>query len=586
MTVNKYDIDEKNTKFAFKNYMRGLRYLKKYKWQLIILFIIDTIVMLSDLLITKQTQYILDHAVGSTNYWIIIKSIIIIIGLVTMFIIFDLIEKRKILKINQSIVVDIKNDLFTHIQDLPFEYFDTRPHGKIIVRLTEYASGVADLITNKLLTTVFLILNMGLTFIFMLITNIKLTIIIILGLVILNIIFSSTAKLKRKLRLDINNKYSNYSAYRLENLRGMETIQVFNRQEKNKEITGDLLDEFLKARKRILPVSNTGWFSVHLVDHIVTTTIAFVGAMFLYPSVSVGTIVAMGDYSGRFWSPIKTLFQMMDEFIESMTYLERILETIDEPISIVDSVNAKDININGEVEFKNVSFSYLTEKTVLDNVNFKVNKNEKIALVGETGSGKSTIANLICRFYDIDNGEINIDGTNIKDIKLKSLRSQITIMQQENYLFSTSIMENLKYGNEHISDEDIILACKKMNIDNWIKKFPEGYKTILKGNGSNLSDGERQILCYARTIINNPKILIFDEATSKIDTKTEKILQDLTKEMIKDKTLIVIAHRLSTIVNSDKIYFLKNKKIAEVGSHKELMEKKGDYYNLYISQIV
>lgn len=586
MAVNKYDMDEKNTKFSFENYVRGLKYLKKYKWKLLILFIIDTIVMLSDLLITKQIQYILDNAVGSTDYWIIIKATTIIIGLVIMFIVFDLIEKRKILKINQAIVIDIKNDLFTHIQNLPFEYFDTRPHGKIIVRLTEYASNVADLITNKLLTTVFLILNMGLTFIFMLITNIQLTAIVIIGLIILNIIFSMTAKLKRKLRLDINNKYSNYSAYRLENLRGMETIQVFNRQEKNEEITSDLIGRFNKARKRILPIGNTGWLSVQIVNHVVTTTISFIGAMFLYPSVSVGTILAMGDYSERFWSPIKTLFTMMDEFIESMTYLERILETIDEPINIFDNENSKDIDIKGNVEFDNVSFSYLDGKNVLDNINFKINKNEKAALVGETGSGKSTIANLICRFYDINDGTINIDGTNIKDIKLKSLRSQITIMQQENYLFSMSIMDNLRYGKDELSDDDIIKACKKMNIDNWINQFPEGYNTILKGNGSNLSDGERQILCYARTIINNPKILIFDEATSKMDTKTEKILQDLTKEMIKDKTLIVIAHRLSTIVNSDKIYFLKDKKISEVGNHQELMEKKGDYYNLYMSQMI
>lgn len=171
-------------------------------------------------------------------------------------------------------------------------------------------------------------------------------------------------------------------------------------------------------------------------------------------------------------------------------------------------------------------------------------------------------------------------------MKLKSLRSQITVMQQENYLFSTTIMENLKYGNDILSDEDVINACKKMNIDSWINKFPEGYNTILSGNASNLSDGERQILCYARTIINNPKILIFDEATSKMDTKTEKVLQELTKEMIKDKTLIVIAHRLSTIINSDKIYFLKDKKIVEVGSHAELMYKKGEYYNLYMSQVI
>lgn len=587
MTVNKYDVDEKNTKFSLKNYARGLKYITKYKGQLIVLFIIDTMVMLSYLLITKQIQFILDNAVGTTDYALVIKSISIIIGLVVAYIVFDLIEKRKMLKINQLIVIDIKNDLFTHIQNLPFQYFDTRPHGKIIVRLTEYASSVADLITDKLLTTVFLILNMGLTFIFMITTNVELTLIILAGVVILSIILAVTSKPKRNMRLDINNKYSNYSAYRLESLRGLETTQVFNRQNKNLEITEDLLiNKYNSVRKKILPLANTGWFSVQTVEHIVTITISFIGAMFLYPTVSAGTIIAMGEYSYNFWKPIRVLFDMIDDFIESMTYLERILETMDEPITIFDSKDAKSIDIDGNIEFEDVTFSYLDDKTILENMNFKVNKNEKIALVGETGSGKSTIANLICRFYDIDKGVIKIDGVNIKDIKLKSLRSQITVMQQENYLFSTTIMENLKYGNDKLTDEDVVKSCKKMNIDDWINKFPEGYNTILNGNGSNLSDGERQIICYARTIINNPKILIFDEATSKMDTKTEKVLQDLTQEMIKDKTLIVIAHRLSTIVNSDKIYFLKDKKIAEVGNHAELMEKKGEYYNLYMSQMV
>ena len=427
---------------------------------------------------------------------------------------------------------------------------------------------------------------MGLTLVFMITTNLELTGIVLLGIIILNIILGVTAKPKRNLRLNMNNKYSNYTAYRLESLRGMEISQAFNRQSKNLEITENLLDDFTLARKKMLPLANTGWFSAQVIEYIVTTSISFLGAMFLYPNVSAGTIIAMGEYSGSFWRPIRELFKIIDDFIESITYLERILETMDEPIKIFDKEDAKDIEINGNIEFDNVTFSYLKDRTVLDKVNFKINKNEKIALVGETGSGKSTIANLMCRFYDIDNGEIKIDGVNLKDIKLQSLRSQITIMQQENYLFSISIIDNLKYGNKKITENEVIEACKNMGIDNWIKNFPDGYNTILKNNGSNLSDGERQILCYARTIINNPKILILDEATSKMDTKTEKVLQELTKEMIKDKTLIIIAHRLSTIVNCDKIIFLKDKKIAEVGNHDELMNKKGDYYNLYMSQMV
>lgn len=586
MRVNKYDVDEKNTKFSFKNYARGLEYLKKYKWKLIGLFIIDTIVMLAHLLITKQIQYILDNAVGTTDYNVVTNAILIMLGLVAVHIGFDLLEKRKMLKINQALVIDIKNDLFEHIQKLPFEYFDTRPNGKIIVRVTEYAESVADLITDKLFTTIFLILNMGLTLVFMITTNLELTGIVLLGIIILNIILGVTAKPKRNLRLNMNNKYSNYTAYRLESLRGMEISQAFNRQSKNLEITENLLDDFTLARKKMLPLANTGWFSAQVIEYIVTTSISFLGAMFLYPNVSAGTIIAMGEYSGSFWRPIRELFKIIDDFIESITYLERILETMDEPIKIFDKEDAKDIEINGNIEFDNVTFSYLKDRTVLDKVNFKINKNEKIALVGETGSGKSTIANLMCRFYDIDNGEIKIDGVNLKDIKLQSLRSQITIMQQENYLFSISIIDNLKYGNKKITENEVIEACKNMGIDNWIKNFPDGYNTILKNNGSNLSDGERQILCYARTIINNPKILILDEATSKMDTKTEKVLQELTKEMIKDKTLIIIAHRLSTIVNCDKIIFLKDKKIAEVGNHDELMNKKGDYYNLYMSQMV
>ena len=584
MRVNKYDVDEKNTKFSLKNYARGLKYLTKYKRELVLLFIIDTIVMLSHLLITKQIQYILDNAVESKNYSVIIYGISMMLALVVVHLVFDLIEKKRLLKINQLIVIDIKNDLFTHIQNLPFEYFDTRPHGKIIVRLTEYASSVADLITDRLLITIFLILNMALTFVFMLLTNVKLTFIILAGILILTFIMGITSKPKRKMRLDINNKYSNYSAYRLENMRGMEITQVFNRQKKNLEVTEDLITLYNDARKKSLPLRNTGWFSVRIIEYVVTASIAFVGAYFLYPAISVGTIVAMSEYSTNFWSPIRELFNIIDVFIESMTYLERILETMDEPITIFDSENAKDIEINGDVEFEHVKFSYVKGKTVFEDMNFRVGKNEKIALVGKTGSGKSTIANLICRFYDIENGAIKIDGVDIKNIKLKSLRSQITLMQQENYLFSRSIMENLKYGNENVSDSDIIEACKKMNIDEWINKFPNGYNTILSGNGKNLSDGERQILCYARTIINNPKILVLDEATSKMDTKTEKMLQDLTREMIKDKTLIVIAHRLSTIVNSDKIFFLKDKKIVEMGNHEELMAKKGNYYKLYMSQ--
>lgn len=584
MGVNRYDQDEKNTKFSFLNYRRGLKYIKEYRIKLLMVIILNSIAMIASLGITKMLQYIIDDIIPNNNY----TKLFYMIGIAFLLILLNILLTKKYSKIlarvNQDIIQDIKSDLFTHIQYLSFNYYDTRPHGKILVRLTEYAEEVSTLITDRLVKTFLNIINMVIVLIFMFSTSVELTLVTVVGIIILSLIFATTAKIKRNKRLIINNKNSNLNAYMVETLRGMQTTQVFNRQEKNQKIFSNLCSKWKDAECSIMKYGNTGWCSVQIISHFVTASIYFVGAMFLYPKVSIGAIVAMGSYSSNFWDPIQELFDTMDEFINSITYLERIFETMDERIDIEDKEDSVDVDINGEIEFKNVSFSYIDNIKTLDDISFKINAHEKIAIVGETGSGKTTITNLISRFYDIDNGKILIDGIDIRNIKLNSLRKQTVIMQQENYLFSTSIMENLKYGNENITDEEIIDICKKLKVDNWISSMEEGYYTKMDNNGKNLSEGERQILCYVRTIINNPKILVFDEATSKMDIKTEKMLQNLTKEIIKDKTLIIVAHRLSTIIDSDKILFVKDKKVSEYGTHVELMKNKGDYYNLYTSQ--
>lgn len=584
MEVNKYDQDEKNTSFSFSNYKRGLEYIKKYKTKLFIVFILNCISVITALFITKILQYVIDNVIPSSDYEKLFVTILIAFLLVLVSIILTKIYSKILAKVNQNIVEDIKNDLFSHIQYLSFNYYDTRPHGKILVRLTEYAEDVSSLITDKLVTTFLNIFNMIIILTFMFLTNVKLMLIAIIGIIILSLIFAMTAKIKRNYKLLINNKNSNINAYLVESLKGIQTTQSFSREEKNQKIFNKLSEDWKDASCKCIKFGNIGWCSVQTISHFVSATIYFIGAYILYPNVSVGTIVAMGSYSSNFWQPIEDLFKTLDEFINSITYLERIFETMDEKIEIKDEENAIDINIEGVIEFKNVTFSYRKNKKVLDDLSFKVKPQEKIAIVGETGSGKTTITNLIGRFYDIDSGKILIDGKNIKELKLNSLRKQIAIMQQENYLFSTSIMKNLKYGTDNISNEEIIEICKKLNVHNWIMSLENGYNTILSNNGKNLSDGERQVLCYIRTIINNPKIIIFDEATSKIDIKTEKMLQNLTKKMIKNKTLITIAHRLSTIVDSDRILFIKDNKISECGNHKELMQLKGNYYNLYMSQ--
>ncbi len=584
MRVNKYNVDEKDTKFSFKNFTRALKYLKKYKKKLLIALVANLFFTLLSLFYTKIIQYGIDHVVVKGEFSDLLGLFSISFMIQIVVIICYKIKNDALVKVNQNIVEDLKNDLFSHLQYLPSEYYDTRPHGKILVRLTDYAENVSSLITNRLIDTILQLISLVLTLIFMLLTSIKLTIVTIIGVVILSLIFNFTMRVKRKYRLVQNNKRSNMNAYVLESLKGADTTKVFNRQEENERIHDKLTNDFFSSIIKYLWYGNITWSSTNIISKIVEVLIYTIGIFFLFPGISLGTIVAMGTYSGKFWNPIRNLFITMDDFIESMTYLERILETIDEPITITNIDNPVRKEIIGDIKFKDVVFSYNEDKVILDKVSFEVKPGQKIAIVGETGSGKTTIANLMARFYDINAGEILIDDIDIRVYDLNTLRRQISIMQQDNYLFTDTIMNNLKYGNSKMTDKDVIKICKKLDLDSWINEFDKGYYTVLENHGNTLSDGQRQLISYIRILINDPKILVLDEATSKIDVKTESIIQKKINALLKDKTTITIAHRLSTIVNSDIIMLIKDKKVYEIGSHKELMKKKGEYYKLFSSQ--
>ena len=584
MRVNKYDVDEKNTNFSLKNLKRALKYSKKYKKQLLLVFFIHLSITLISLIYAKIIQYGIDNITKKMIFESLVKFFIISASLQVVVVLLHNFRNKKLTKVNENVIEDLKNDLFTHLQYLSSNYYDTRPHGKILVRLTEYSENVSTLITNGLIDTILQLLSITLTLIFMIITNISLTLITLLGVIILTIIFSFTTKIKRKLKHQINNKKSNMNAYFYETIKGLDTTKIFNRSYENEKIHDSLTDAFFEAYCKYIKYSNISWSSTAIVSNTVQIAIYTIGIFYLFPSITLGTIVAMGSYSTRFWNPIKNLFLRMDEFIESMTSLERILETLDEPITIKNNENPVKKEIEGNIEFKDVVFQYNDDKIILDNISFKIKQGQKVAIVGETGSGKTTIANLIARFYDINKGNIYIDNTDIKDYDLNCLRRQVSIMQQDNYLFTDTIMNNLKYGNINISDKEIINLCKKIDLDDWIKEFANGYETVLENHGNTLSDGEKQLLSYIRVLINDPKILVLDEATSKIDVRTENLIQNKINNLIKDKTTITIAHRLSTIVNSDIILFIKDKKILEIGNHQELMNKKGEYYKLFSSK--
>lgn len=584
MRVNKYDVDEKNTNFSLKNLKRALKYSKKYKKQLLLVFFIHLSITLISLIYAKIIQYGIDNITKKMIFESLVKFFIISASLQVVVVLLHNFRNKKLTKVNENVIEDLKNDLFTHLQYLSSNYYDTRPHGKILVRLTEYSENVSTLITNGLIDTILQLLSLTLTLIFMIITNISLTLITLLGVIMLTIIFSFTTKIKRKLKHQINNKKSNMNAYFYETIKGLDTTKIFNRSYENEKIHDSLTNAFFEAYCKYIKYSNISWSSTAIVSNTVQIAIYTIGIFYLFPSITLGTIVAMGSYSTRFWNPIKNLFLRMDEFIESMTSLERILETLDEPITIKNNENPVKKEIEGNIEFSDVVFQYNDDKIILDNISFKIKQGQKVAIVGETGSGKTTIANLIARFYDINKGNIYIDNTDIKDYDLNCLRRQVSIMQQDNYLFTDTIMNNLKYGNINISDKEIINLCKKIDLDDWIKEFANGYETVLENHGNTLSDGEKQLLSYIRVLINDPKILVLDEATSKIDVRTENLIQNKINNLIKDKTTITIAHRLSTIVNSDIILFIKDKKILEIGNHQELMNKKGEYYKLFSSQ--
>ncbi len=584
MRVNKYDVDERNTSFSFKNLKRALKYLKDYKKKLFIALIVSLASTLLTLIYAKLIQYGIDNITNGWNFNGLVKLCLIGISIQIGVILTIKIKNDILVKVNQNIVEDLKNDLFSHLQYLSSKYYDTRPHGKILVRLTEYAESVSSLITNRLIDTILQLISLVLTIIFMLITSVKLTFITFIGVIILSLIFNFTTKIKRKKKLKINNKRSNMNAYLYESLKGTDTTKVFNRQKENGAIHDGLTDEYFESWCDYIVYGNITWSSTNIISNVVQVLIYTIGVFYLVPGISLGTIVAMGSYSSRFWNPIRNLFVAMDDFIESITYLERILETIDEPITITNIENPVKKEIIGDIKFKDVVFSYNEDKVILDKVSFEVKPGQKIAIVGETGSGKTTIANLMARFYDINDGEILIDDIDIRNYDLNTLRRQISIMQQDNYLFTDTIMNNLKYGNSKMSDEEVIKICKKLDLDNWINEFEKGYYTVLENHGNTLSDGQRQLISYIRILINDPKILVLDEATSKIDVKTESIIQKKINTLLKDKTTITIAHRLSTIVNSDVIMLIKDKRIYEIGSHKELMNKRKEYYKLFSSQ--
>lgn len=587
MARNRYDVDEVlETPFDFAHLKRSFVYIKKYKGKMITALVLSVFAAISGLLGPLITQYALDNTIPQKNMGQLVLLTLAFVGTIAVSITFSTIRSRIMTVVGQDIIFDIRTDLFKHLQELPFEYYDNRPHGKILIRVVNYVNSVSDMLSNGIINVILECLNMLFIMIFMFFVNVKLSLVVLSGLPIFAVIMMMIKKRQRKAWQDVSNKSSNLNAYLQENITGARVTQIFTREEENAQIFDRLSEKYRKSWINAVKYSNLVWPATDNVSTLVRAAIFVVGLLVLTPAaVSLGTIVAMTSYASSFWQPIMNLSNIFNNFINNIAYLERIFETLDEPATIADKPNAQDIgDITGEVKFDDVTFSYEQGKTVLEHISFDVKPGESVALVGPTGAGKSTVVSLLSRFYDLDSGKITIDGKDISQATLHSLRSQMGIMLQDSFIFSGTIYDNIRYGRLDATEEEIREAAKIVCADEFINEMKDGYMTEVNERGSKLSGGQKQLISFARTLLSDPKILVLDEATSSIDARTEKLLQQGLQRLLVGRTSFIIAHRLSTIKNCDKIMYIDNKGIAECGTHDELIAKKGEYYKLYTAQ--
>lgn len=584
MARNKYDVDEQlETPFDIRHLKRAMVYVKKYKWKMIFALSLSAAAVIIGLFSPVITQYAIDNSIPNKNIPELLLMAALLLVTIIVNIVFVTIRSRIMTKVGQDIIFDIRSDLFAHLQKLSFEYYDNRPHGKILVRIINYVNSVSDVLSNGIINFVLELFNLAFIVVFMFAMHWQMALVILAGVPFLMLIIGLIKNRQRKAWQEVSNKSSNLNAYLHEGLEGVKVTQLFVREDENAGIFQKLSEAYRDKWMTAVTYNNILWPSVDTISAVISAAIYFFGLIVIGPaSISLGTIVAMGGYASRFWQPIMNLSNLFNSFINTISYLERIFETLDEPVKVNDKPNAKEMPpIKGDVSFDHVTFAYDESKTILEDLSFNVKSGESVALVGPTGAGKTTIVNLISRFYDTTGGRVLIDGQDISEVTLHSLRSQMGIMLQDSVIFSGTIADNIRYGKLDATDEEIEKACKTVRADSFINDMPEGYDSPIIERGASLSQGQRQLIAFARTLISDPKILVLDEATSSIDAKTEKLLQEGLNELLKGRTSFIIAHRLSTIKNCDKIMYVSNKGITECGTHDELMAKKGDYYKLY-----
>lgn len=587
MSVNTFKEDEDiQQSLRLSVIKRLLAYLKNYKKSVFTALVLMILAVSVNIINPYFIKIGIDEFIAAGN----IRGLGFLGGIMVVVNILSMIASRKRIMImgrtSNKILMEIREDLFNHIQKLSFSFFDSRPVGKILARITTDVNALTNFFTDSVTVVIPDIITLIAISAIMFWMSYQLAIAAFITLPVLMgglILIESTFRKKWQV---FRKKNSNLNAYIHEDYSGIRVVQSFARERHTSSTFLGLGRDLNRSFMGAIRFADGFWSMVVLSWGFGTAIVFWVGVRLIGTgSISIGILVAFMGYISMFWRPVINLTNFYNVTVSNMTSAERIFEILDTSPDIESNPDALELPpIEGHVEFERVSFSYDREEQVLDNISFEVKKGETVALVGHTGAGKTTIINLLSRFYEVTEGIIKIDGHNISDVTLDSLRSQMAIMMQDTFLFSGTVKENIKYGKPDATDEEVIRAAEVVHAHNFIMALEKGYDTEINERGSKLSIGQRQLLALSRAVLNDPKILILDEATSSIDTETEILVQKGIRALLKDRTSFVIAHRLSTIKNADRIMVIHDGKVLETGNHHELLENQSMYYKLFSAQ--
>lgn len=582
---NTYFKDEEiERKVDIKQFGRILRYIVPYKNMFILVSILMLIGAVASTISPLLLKEIINNTVMSDDYK---QLALIVIGLIVLSgieIAITYIHQVIMGNAGHNIIAKIRAEVFYKLQELPFDYFDSKPDGKIVVRVTDYVNDLANFFTNYVVLLVVYIVKIVVVTIFMIGISPKLTLVVFITVVPMMICVFILRKVIRELFTLQRVKNSNRSAFLVESIMGEKIAKNYNRTSENKKIYEKIHEDSVNYWLKIFyrnelntPIVEVFWNMGTLLLYGVALYLMLKGDTV----INAGVVVAFTSYMSLFSGPITQIAVIIQQLAQVSSNLEQVFDTIDYPVDIKNKENGIVLkDVKGKVDFDNIDFAYEEGVNILENFNLHVKPGETIALVGPTGAGKTTVINMITRFYDVKKGSVKIDDVDVRDVTMESLRREVGVLMQDPFIFKGTIMDNIRYGRADATDEECINACKTIFADKFISQMKDGYYHVLEERGTGLSAGEKQLLSFARIILKNPSVVILDEATSSIDTETENLIQKALDIILKDKTAFIVAHRLSTIRDADRILYIANKGIAEEGSHEELMKKKGLYYAL------